>query len=226
MKKVIIISLTILGQITSSCQNVKKDDTIKQEDTIKTETTTQKDNVIEKGDSNLKDDLIKLVVNHYELEINKDKIEGQEVSIDNQKDGTTISVTYPESVTGDTYEINKDKIVIGDLNKDNFADAVISVGLSFGPSGYTESIFLFTKNGNQFNLFKVYDYTDLSNCDNTNNEYGLKDGGFTPTEIKNNILIGKSLCYDTEDAKCCPSKEYELQYEFNTDLRLIKKTKK
>lgn len=214
MKKVIFISLTILAQITSSCQNVKKDDTIRQDDTITNEVTTQKEKAIEKDETDLKDEIIKLVVNHYKAQINKDKIEGQEVSVDNENGITTISVTYPESVTGDSYEISKDKIIIGDLNKDNLEDGVLSVVHGFGASGSSADIFLFLKKENQFKLFKIYDYKDLSNCE---------DGGFEPTEIKNNLLIGISLCYDTEDAKCCPSKKYELEYEFNSDLRLLSK---
>jgi hypothetical protein len=95
-------------------------------------------------------------------------------------------------------------VVYGDLDSDGLEDLVVSVHTEGGGQGgnvWSQDIFLFIQDTNSnYTLASITSDEDISGC-----ELG---GDFRVWQIKDGLLLGESLCYDNDDARCCPSLNY------------------
>jgi len=125
-------------------------------------------------------------------------------NIPKDKDGyefPQISISIPKRTGASS-------IFTGDLNQDNSNDLIVSVYTEGGGGGGNVSwsdLFVFIKNEKGYQLKTISTNWEVAGC---NGMIGIE-------EIKDNKIIGTSLCYAEDDGRCCPSLKY------STALKLV-----
>ncbi len=223
------ISLALFCVLFLSCnsKNIQETNSTTKIDTITTSNETVKENIKEtvKINSNLDDAILEQIKKHY-LEDGKNmrlvKIETDQTiemkyyNIPTEKDGYSFSqmtITIPKISSSES-------VFLGDLNNDNNEDLIVSVSTQGGWGGGNigwDDIFIFLKEGNNYKLKLTKTSSEMVSC----------NGSMAINEIKDNKIIGESFCYAKDDARCCPSLNYDVSLKLEGDkIILDKQTKK
>ena len=143
-------------------------------------------------------------------------------------DSTSIDVT--DRNDGTIYLRKEQKEFLrGDIDADGIDEIVYSVSVEGvgGGNSYWNDIFVFRSVDSKYKISTVTFSSKLTG-DGTENYGG---GLFYPTKIEKGLLIGEAICWEDDDAHCCPSLKYSVtvksvknQLVFNT-RKLISREK-
>jgi hypothetical protein len=108
-----------------------------------------------------------------------------------QEGGPYLYVIIPKSRTS---------MLTGDVSGDGVPDLVVQPSLSQGGDSRWKEMFVFVKNGKDYEL-----RANASNFDLAQYKRNSHNGCFYADEIKDGKIVGTSICYMDDDAQCCPS---------------------
>lgn len=126
-------------------------------------------------------------------------------------EGTVADETNNESdILGIGFTIDLSKLtrdnVVGDINNDGKDDLIITVSTTTGGNAIWQEIFAFVFQENKYVLKGITSASEICGCD---------IGDFMPERFEGGRLKGKSICWEPDDAHCCPSHEYETELVFD-----------
>ncbi len=134
----------------------------------------------------------------------------------------TLSFNYDEpydSLVASTFLVVyiprwKRDYLVADINSDGTVDVLGSIMYESGVIGPVKGndIFLFTAVNDTFRKVFVSNSSKLSGCD---------AGHFYPEKISGKLIKGRSVCWDENDAHCCPGLRYETTVKFDNNKLLF-----
>ncbi len=168
--------------------------------------------------------IISQIIDHYNKEYKGI------AKLTQEKSDTAVEITYyniPNKedssnnflLTAYIPSVKKDYF-LGDLDSDGIDELVLSVNTEGGGGGgnvWWNDIFLFKKVTDTFKLATSIESPKICGCES---------GNFYPTKIENGILYGTSVCWDKNDAHCCPSLEYESTVKLKENQLVFQDKKK
>lgn len=98
----------------------------------------------------------------------------------------------------------KENYLHGDIDGDKLDEIVCSVGIESGGNATWNDIIVFNSHNGKYKILTVVSSNKLTGCNEKFNE----GGNFYPEKIDSGFIIGESVCWDEEDATCCPSLKY------------------
>ena len=231
MRKLLFISL-ILITVACSKRTEKSTSNHKTNDTLQAIETKQ---ISQKSNSNEIDDEVIAVIKEYYK-----KTYGTNARLETEIKDALLKLTYwyipsEENYFSDGYIISADipltkksrtkhekfitNAVEGDLNNDGLDDLAVIVYTEEGNSS-GEALFLFINNGKKYTLIGKESESQLNSFFNP----GISTLS-TLVKIENQLLIVGTYAYSEDDARCCPSLNFEESYALENNQLTLKNKK-
>lgn len=182
------------------------------------------------ADLQFNDQILSEIKTYYQKEYSTD-LEGNNTKCETEVSDSIYHITYRHVPTRQDptdyfliaiYIPTKDKnLIYGDLNGDQRQDLVVAVGTEGGGTGGNgiswRDLFVFLQQKDELVFSGVTRDYDLTDC---------TDGYFYPQKIDGGYLIGQSICYKTEDPRCCPSLKYDTKVKWVQNQLVLERQNK